>query len=521
VFALLVLAVLAYFLWQKNEQREAIAPSPAAPAAAVPSPAEAPPAINHPIEQARGTVPPSVEQKPLPALMVSDTTMQNTLADLFGSATLGRIFYEDAIVHRFVATVDNLPRKTLPLRYLPVKPPGGTFVTTGSDDALATGADNAARYTPYVRLVDAVDAKTLAGIYVHFYPLMQQDYRALGYPSGYFNDRLVQAIDDLLAAPDLTAPPALAQPKVLYVYTDPELESRSAGQKIMMRMGSENAARVKAKLRENARRSPHPATRISGKNSAGRFAYRSGDTMTTARLLARRKALALLGASGAALLVARYGAAAPADPSLPACVVRPRQTEGPFFVDGDLERSDLRIDPRTGAAKPGMPLRLAFRVSRVGASVCAPLAGAQVHVWHCDAAGNYSSVRDRRAPNAGEAFLRGFQNDGCGGDGAVSDHLSGLVSGTRGARALQDPHRRRAAWRRVHFTALFRRCTQRAGLRYSALCGPGSAKARQRRRLPVSRRRQAAPAGRHAGKRRLRRRVRHRSASLVIDHTRR
>jgi protocatechuate 3,4-dioxygenase beta subunit len=107
--------------------------------------------------------------------------------------------------------------------------------------------------------------------------------------------------------------------------------------------------------------------------------------------------------------------AAAAVPSLPACIVRPRQTEGPFFVDGDLERSDLRIDPRTGAAKPGTPLRLAFRVSRVSASACAPLAGAQVHVWHCDAAGDYSSVRDRRAPNAGEAFLRGFQTTDAAG----------------------------------------------------------------------------------------------------------
>ena len=137
--------------------------------------------------------------------------------------------------------------------------------------------------------------------------------------------------------------------------------------------------------------------------------------MATGRLLARRRALALLGASGAALLAARHGAAAAAVPSLPACVVRPRQTEGPFFVDGDLERSDLRIDPRTGAVKPGTPLRLAFRVSRVGASACAPLAGAQVHVWHCDAAGDYSSVRDRRAPNAGEAFLRGFQTTDAAG----------------------------------------------------------------------------------------------------------
>ena len=233
-----------------NRSSEPIPPTPVTPSEVAPPAAEAAPAIQHPIEQARATVPPAVEQKPLPALMVSDTTLQNTLSDLFGSAALGKIFYEDAIVHRFVTTVDNLPRKTLPLRYLPVKPPAGSFVTAGSDDALAIAPDNAARYTPYVRLLDAVDAKTLAGIYVHFYPLLQEDYRALGYPNGYFNDRVVQAIDDMLAAPDLTVPPALAQPKVLYVYSDPELESRSAGQKIMMRMGSDNEAKIKAKLRE-------------------------------------------------------------------------------------------------------------------------------------------------------------------------------------------------------------------------------------------------------------------------------
>jgi hypothetical protein len=246
--ALVAVGALAYYLWQQNQARQTLAPAPPAPAS-TPA-AEAPPAIDHPIEQARGNVPPSIEQKPLPALMVSDATMQNTLADLFGSATLGKIFYEDAIVHRFVTTVDNLPRKTLPLRYLPVKPPGGAFAATGADETLAIGAENAARYAPYVRIADAVDAKTLVGIYVHFYPLLQQDYRALGYPNGYFNDRLVQAIDDLLAAPDVTAPPALVQPKVMYLYSDPELESRSAGQKIMMRMGSGNAARIKAKLGE-------------------------------------------------------------------------------------------------------------------------------------------------------------------------------------------------------------------------------------------------------------------------------
>jgi hypothetical protein len=250
VLALVAAGGLAYYLWQQNQAREAIAPAPSTSAPSAPPTAETLPAINHPIEQASGNVPPSVEQKPLPALMVSDTPMQNALADLFGSATLGKIFYEDAIIHRFVSTVDNLPRKTLPLRYLPVKPVGSAFAASGGDQALAIGADNAARYAPYARIADAIDAKTLVGVYVHFYPLLQQDYVALGYPHGYFNDRLVQTIDDLLAAPDVTSPLALVQPKVLYLYSDPDLESRSAGQKIMMRMGADNATRIKAKLRE-------------------------------------------------------------------------------------------------------------------------------------------------------------------------------------------------------------------------------------------------------------------------------
>jgi hypothetical protein len=96
--------------------------------------------------------------------------------------------------------------------------------------------------------MDAVEAKRLVATYVRLYPLFQTAYQELGYPQGYFNDRLVQAIDDLLAAPDI-AEPRLVQPKVLYEFADADLEDRSAGQKIMLRMGSGNAARVKEKLR--------------------------------------------------------------------------------------------------------------------------------------------------------------------------------------------------------------------------------------------------------------------------------
>lgn len=93
----------------------------------------------------------------------------------------------------------------------------------------------------------------------------------------------------------------------------------------------------------------------------------------------------------------------------PACTVRPQQTEGPYFVDEGLNRSDIRADPATGAVKSGVPLTLQFRVSEVGANACMPLAGAIVDVWHCDAAGAYSDVADRSANTLGQKFLRGSQ----------------------------------------------------------------------------------------------------------------
>ena len=105
-------------------------------------------------------------------------------------------------------------------------------------------------YTPYVRIAQAIDAKKLVAVYSRFYALFQEAYRQLGYPTGYFNDRLITCIDDLLAAPELDGPIKLAQPKVLYEYADPDLEALSAGQKIMIRMGLDNERKIKAKLRE-------------------------------------------------------------------------------------------------------------------------------------------------------------------------------------------------------------------------------------------------------------------------------
>lgn len=103
-----------------------------------------------------------------------------------------------------------------------------------------------------------------------------------------------------------------------------------------------------------------------------------------------------------------YGAVAAAA-GIPTCVVRPEQTEGPYFVDEKLHRSDIRLEATEQSIKPGAPLRLEFHVSRIAGGSCAPLAGAIVDVWHCDALGMYSDVRDRSFDTRGKTFLRGYQ----------------------------------------------------------------------------------------------------------------
>lgn len=93
------------------------------------------------------------------------------------------------------------------------------------------------------------------------------------------------------------------------------------------------------------------------------------------------------------------------------CVLTPKQSEGPYFVDERLERSDIRPDPTDGSVADGVPLRLVLQVSQVTGSACSPLVGAFVDLWQCDALGNYSDERDLggQFDTRGKKFLRGYQ----------------------------------------------------------------------------------------------------------------
>jgi Protein of unknown function (DUF3014) len=195
-------------------------------------------------------VPSSADSTALPPLNQSDQVVRDSLAGLFGQPAAAQFLVPENIVRHIVVTVDNLPRKKVAVDLRPVKPtPGETVVATQSDTTTLSTA-NYARYTPFVRLVESADPKTLATVYFHLYPLFQQAYEDLGYPGRFFNDRLVEVIDHLLAAPEPQGPIELVQPKVFYQFADPKLEDLSAGQKLLIRMGPANERALKAKLRD-------------------------------------------------------------------------------------------------------------------------------------------------------------------------------------------------------------------------------------------------------------------------------
>jgi hypothetical protein len=112
------------------------------------------------------------------------------------------------------------------------------------------GPDNYQRYDALVAMLSDADVDSVVAMYRRFYPLFQESYERLGYPDAYFNDRLIEVIDHLLATPERQGPVKLVRPHVLYRFADPGLEALSSGEKLLLRMGNEHALQVKQVLRE-------------------------------------------------------------------------------------------------------------------------------------------------------------------------------------------------------------------------------------------------------------------------------
>jgi hypothetical protein len=245
----------AFVWWRYLRPAPAIVTTVSPPATPPPSPPPAPPAAAPSI---RYPVPPAPPPRTvLPPLDSSDSFLESALVELLGRKAVQSFLHLDGMARNFVATVNNLASENAAAQMWPVKQTAGRFDTEVRDGGLVISRRNADRYAAFVSFAQRIDTQRAITLYVRLYPLFQRAYEELGYPDRYFNDRVIEVIDNLLATPKVAQPikvkriTADAAPSAaggLYTFEDPSLEASTAGQKILLRMGRENAAKLVAKL---------------------------------------------------------------------------------------------------------------------------------------------------------------------------------------------------------------------------------------------------------------------------------
>jgi len=202
---------------------------------------------------------PVVLPDPLPLLNESDPRFTQSLTELVGADPVAEYLVKSQAISRLVATIDSLTSRQIPAQINPVKPADDKFIADTEGESVVMSAQNFARYDGYIALLQNADSDALMAVYQRYYPLFQQAWEENG-GEGSFNGRLVEVIDDLLETPDVPGPIYLSKPEAVYLFEDPALEAMTAGQKILVRMGTVNASIVKEKLEELKRALSSPRT---------------------------------------------------------------------------------------------------------------------------------------------------------------------------------------------------------------------------------------------------------------------
>ena len=192
---------------------------------------------------------PEIIPDPLPPLNESDPEVTQALAGIVGADPLAEYLVKSQAISRVVVTVDRLTSRQIPAQINPIKPAADKFIVDTEGESVVLSAKNFARYDGHVALIQNADTETLVALYQRYSPLFQTAWEENG-GEGLFNDRLLEVIDHLLETPDVPGPIYLSKPEAVYLFEEPELEAMTAGQKILVRMGSVNAAVVKVKLAE-------------------------------------------------------------------------------------------------------------------------------------------------------------------------------------------------------------------------------------------------------------------------------
>lgn len=257
LIVLIVLAVLAAWWWSVRQDQGELEQ-----VAVIPGPEirdRVDPPKRYPVEDITPPAPepqPEVEPEPppppepLPTLAESDPEVRERAIELLPDQDIESLLVPDYLLSRIVSTVDALDTRRVAMPVRPVGAIPGRFEVLQSGDEAVISPANAERYTPYVRLLEAADPDQLVGLYLRYYPLLQEAYLGLGYQEVYFNDRVVDMLDLLLATPEPQGLIPVVQNEAVWEFADPELEALPVGQKALLRLSAEDRAVVKARLRD-------------------------------------------------------------------------------------------------------------------------------------------------------------------------------------------------------------------------------------------------------------------------------
>ena len=186
---------------------------------------------------------------PMPEEPPKDETIRQALADIIGPSAALEYIVKDQLISRLVSTIDSLPSRQVPSLINPIKPVGGTLNIESEGDRTLMSGDNYSRYDGYITLLQNTDADVMASFYTSNNRWFQEAWEENG-GEGLFNDRLLEVLSHLQKTPDISGPVYLSKPEAVYLFEDPALEGMTAGQKILLRMGSANATIVKQKIQE-------------------------------------------------------------------------------------------------------------------------------------------------------------------------------------------------------------------------------------------------------------------------------
>jgi hypothetical protein len=185
----------------------------------------------------------------LPTLNLSDAFVLTRLGALETGATLLELLTSEELIRRFVVFVENVSQGSLPQLEYPVRRLQQPMAVREVDENLyEMQTVSYQRYTPLIDALTAVNPEQALAIYRVLRPLFQEAFAEIGYPNRSFDEVLIRAIDNVVGAQTAEGPFQLVKPKVMYVYADAGIESMTPVEKQLLRMGPQNAEKLKAAL---------------------------------------------------------------------------------------------------------------------------------------------------------------------------------------------------------------------------------------------------------------------------------